>query len=145
MLSIPEMPEAPELSELSEFSEAPAIEAQAPDLEVLAMGHKIVDLLEDRQAIDIVMLDLRTVSLVADLFIIASADNRRQMRALIDTLLEGEHKKQFPPARIDGTPESGWIVLDYGAVVVHVFDPDTRAFYKLEQLWKKAPVVLRIQ
>ena len=118
----------------------PTVEA-----DVTALGHKIVDLLEDRQAMDILMLDMRAVSLLADYFILASADNRRQMRALVDVLLEAEQRDELPKPRIEGTADSGWIVLDFGAIVVHLFDPDTRAFYKLEQLWKQAPAVLRIQ
>ena len=115
------------------------------DPDATALGHTIVDLLEDRQALDILMLDLRAVSLLADYFILASADNRRQMRALVDVLLEAAQRRELPKPRIEGTADSGWIVLDFGAIVVHLFDPDTRAFYKLEQLWKQAPAVLRIQ
>lgn len=130
MSSIPQLPD----------QGAPPVEA-----DVTASGHKIVDLLEDRQAIDILMLDMRAVSLLADYFILASADNRRQMRALVDVLLGAEQRDELPKPRIEGTADSGWIVLDFGAIVVHLFDPDTRAFYKLEQLWKQAPAVLRIQ
>lgn len=110
-----------------------------------ALAHTIVDVIEDRQGSEIVLMDLRTISLLADYFIIASAESRRQMRALVDTVQETLHKQKVNPLRIEGTPESGWLILDYGSVVVHLFDPEAREFYKLEQLWKNAPIVLRMQ
>ncbi|MFN8472972.1 MAG: ribosome silencing factor [Anaerolineae bacterium] len=109
------------------------------------LAHAIVDILEDRQASDIVLMDLRAVSLLADYFVLASADSRRQIQALIDTTTETLRKQGIRPLRVEGTPDSGWIILDYGSVVAHLFDPEARAFYKLEQLWKNAPVTLRIQ
>ena len=109
------------------------------------LAHAIVDILEDRQASDIVLMDLRAVSLLADYFIIASADNRRQMQALIDTTSETLQKQGIRPLRVEGKPDSGWVILDYGSVIAHLFDPESRAFYKLEQLWKNAPVILRMQ
>ncbi len=131
---------------MSSLPEAPVTGANEPAAESGAdLAHAIVDILEDRQASDIVLMDLRAVSLLADYFILANADSRRQMRALLDTTTETLQKQGIRPLRVEGTPDSGWIILDYGNVVTHLFDPEARAFYKLEQLWKNAPVVLRMQ
>lgn len=131
---------------MSSIPEAPVTRANEPAPQNdTDLAHAIVDILEDRQASDIVLMDLRAVSLLADYFVVASADSRRQLQALIDTTTETLQKQRIRPLRVEGTPDSGWVILDYGSVVVHLFDPESRAFYKLEQLWKNAPVVLRIQ
>lgn len=130
---------------MSSLPEVPTAGTTIPDPETTELAHQIVDLISDRQGSDIVLMDLRDVSLLADYFILASADSRRQIRAIQDNVHEALHKRQISPLRIEGTPESGWVILDYGPVVVHLFDPEARAFYKLETLWKSAPVVLRIQ
>lgn len=130
------------MSSIPEPTNAATVE---PNAEATELAHTMVDLISDRQGSDIILLDLRTVSLLADYFILASADNRRQMRAIVDAVQEGLGKRGIKGGQIEGTPESGWIVLDQGSVVVHLFDPEARNFYKLEQLWKNAPTVLRIQ
>lgn len=137
MSSIPSIPDAE--------AQAAALPVASDAAESTALAHLIVDTLADRQATDIVLLDLHAVSLIADYFVLASADSRRQIRALVDTIQETLHKRQLAPIRIEGTPESGWIIMDYSSVVIHLFDPEARAYYKLEQLWKNAPTVLRIQ
>lgn len=91
------------------------------------------------------MLDMQDVSLLADYFVVCNAESVPQFRAILD-----EVEKQAKAAggrclRIEGEPSSGWILLDYGAVVVHVFDPELRAYYNLEGLWKQARLVVRIQ
>ncbi len=131
---------------MSSLPEAPVTGANEPAADSgLDLAHAIVDILEDRQASDIILMDLRAVSLLADYFVLANADSRRQMQALLDTTTETLQKQRIRPLRVEGKPDSGWIILDYGNVVVHLFDPEARAFYKLEQLWKNAPVVLRMQ
>ncbi len=106
----------------------------------------IVNLLEERQAANITMLDLRELTPLADYFIICTVESERQGRALQDYLAE-ELKKQHGvrPLSTEGEPASGWVLLDYNAVVVHIFSPQSRAFYRLEEAWKAAPVVLKIQ
>lgn len=130
---------------MSSLPDVSATGDRASEVDTTQLAHSIVDLISDRQGSDIVLLDLRDVSLLADYFILANAESRRQIRAIQDTIHEALHKQSISPLRIEGKPESGWIILDYGSVVVHLFDPEARAFYKLETLWKNAPVVLRIQ
>lgn len=130
---------------MSSLPQIPTTRIGGPDSDTTELAHQIVDLISDRQGSDIVLMDLRDVSLLADYFILASADSRRQIRAIQDNVHEALHKGKISPLRIEGTPESGWVIMDYGPVVVHLFDPEARAFYKLESLWKNAPVVLHIQ
>ncbi len=110
------------------------------------MARKIVDLVEEKQAVDITLLDLREVSVLADYFVICTSESSRQTRAILDAVvLTLKQEGILPLHPMEGGPESGWNLLDYGDVVVHVFDAETREFYALEQLWKDAQVVLKIQ
>jgi len=106
----------------------------------------IVGQLEERQAAEIVMLDLTEITPIADYFIICTAGSDRQARTLQEILGE-ELKRQYAirPLSTEGEPSSGWLLLDYNAVIVHIFSRDARTFYRLEELWKAAPVVLKIQ
>lgn len=91
------------------------------------------------------MLDIRNVGSFADYFVICSAKSKRQINAIVN-----EIDKVLSEAGVDihhreGKGESGWVLLDYADVIVHIFDPDTREYYGLEQLWSKAKPVIRIQ
>lgn len=115
-------------------------------LEGLDLAHEIVGKLEEHQAADIVLLDLREITPVADYFVICSVDSERQARTLHDILLEQLKKERsLRPLSTEGEPASGWILLDYNDIVVHIFSRQSRLFYRLEELWKAAPVVLKIQ
>jgi len=92
------------------------------------------------------MLDLRDITPLADYFVICTAESERQAKALQEILreeLKGAHRLR--PLSTEGEPASGWTLLDYNAVVVHIFSPKARAYYRLEELWKAAPIVLKIQ
>jgi ribosome-associated protein len=94
----------------------------------------------DRKAIDIVALDLRSVAGYTDFFVICSGNTDRQTKAIHDGIHEGmKHDHGILPRRVEGLPQARWILMDYLDVVVHVFTPETRAFYRLEQLWGEAP------
>ena len=92
------------------------------------------------------MLDIRNAASFADYFVIASAGSERQLRAVLDSIDEkiGKEHKIRPNGR-EGEPASGWVLLDYGDVIVHVFAPEERQFYDLEALWSSAVPVVRIQ
>ena len=110
------------------------------------LAHMIVDLAEDKQAVDITLLDLREISVLADFFVICTAESSRQTTAILDSVAaELKRTRILPLHPAEGDPTAGWTLLDYGDVVLHVFDAPTRSFYDLEQLWKEAPVVLKIQ
>jgi ribosome-associated protein len=91
------------------------------------------------------MLDLRKLNTVADYFVICSADNERQIKALIDALDERIVAELGREARVEGTPDTGWVLLDYNDVVVHIFSVALRDYYRIERLWSKATPVVVVQ
>ena len=94
----------------------------------------------DVKAIDLVELDLRDVLGYTDAFVICSGNTDRQTKAIHDRIHEGLKKEHgILPRRVEGLAEGRWILMDYLDVVVHVFTPDAREFYRLEQLWGEAP------
>jgi len=94
----------------------------------------------DKKAIDLVELDLRGVLGYTDYFLICSGNTARQARAIQEGILEGlKREHDLLPRRVEGSAQAGWILIDCLDVVVHVFTPDTREFYRLEQLWGEAP------
>jgi ribosome-associated protein len=94
----------------------------------------------DKKAIDMIELDLRDVLGYTDYFIICTGNTDRQTKAIHDGIYEGMKKEHgLVPRRVEGLSEARWILMDYLDVVVHVFTPDAREFYRLEQLWGEAP------
>jgi ribosome-associated protein len=110
------------------------------------LARQVVDLIEDKQALDITLLDLRQVSVLADYFVICTSESDRQTKAILDSIASDLKQLGIMPLHpAEGGPGAGWTLLDYADVVVHVFSAPTREFYDLEQLWKDAQVVLKIQ
>ena len=95
----------------------------------------------EKQATDIVILDVSEIIVITDLFVICSAATQRQIRTVIDAVEEALRGLGVKPLRREGEPESGWWLLDYVDVVVHVFGEEERAYYDLERLWSDAPHV----
>jgi ribosome-associated protein len=109
------------------------------------LARRIVDIASDKQAADVVMLDLRVVSIIADYFVVCTGTSERQIKALNDEIAETLAKEEkVKPLRTEGKADSGWVLLDYGGVVVHVFSPEARDFYRLEKLWAMAVPVLHM-
>lgn len=96
---------------------------------------KICDILSKHKAEDIVSIDVREKTEVADYFVIAGGRSMTHTRALIELLEEELDKEGFAPIRRDGVREGRWAVLDYGDVIVHIFNDESRLFYHLENLW----------
>jgi ribosome-associated protein len=95
---------------------------------------------EDKKAAELVTLDLRGVLGYTDWFVICSGNTERQTKAIHDGILEGlKHEHNVLPRRVEGVASADWILMDYLDVVVHIFTPATREFYRLEQLWGEAP------
>jgi ribosome-associated protein len=114
--------------------------------EALELARRIVDLLSDKLASDIVLLDIRGVSLIADYFVICSAGSERQTTAILKDLSERLLEEQGRKAlHTEGRGDSGWVLLDFGDVIVHVFSPQQREYYRLEELWSTATPVVRVQ
>lgn len=91
-------------------------------------------------------MDMRQVSPITDYFVIVSGGSDRQLKAIIDHISE-ETKRNYSVSvwRVEGDAQGGWVLLDYGDVVVHVFLPEKRSYYDLEGLWREAPILVRIQ
>ena len=102
-------------------------------------------MLEERKAENILLLDVQKVTILADYFIICSATSERQIRALSGDLSRQLKAEVGKPMNVEGEADSGWVLVDYGDVIVHIFSPDTRTFYDLEGFWKEAKTVVRIQ
>jgi ribosome-associated protein len=94
----------------------------------------------DRKALDLVQMDLREIIAYTDYLVICSGQTERQTKAIHDAIYEGmKSEHAILPRRVEGLPHARWILMDYLDVVVHVFTPETREYYRLEQLWGEAP------
>jgi ribosome-associated protein len=115
-------------------------------LDSLDIARHIVHVLDEHKAEDIILLDLRPDTVIADFFVICNGTSDRQIRALVEYVQEGVRDEfNRRPFSVEGTAESGWQLLDYGDVVVHVFLEEVRRYYDLEGLWNKASVLVSIQ
>jgi ribosome-associated protein len=104
------------------------------------LAHAAAAYAGDKKAADIVVLDLRGVAGYTDYFVICSGRTDRQTKAIHDAIHMGLKKDhQLLPKRVEGLSEARWILMDYLDVVVHVFTPDTRDYYRLEALWGDVP------
>ena len=116
--------------------------AERPPLDI---ARRIVELAEDKKAADIVLLDLTGLTTLADAFVICSGGSERQLDAIADGVIEGLRPEKIRPIGREGTAASHWVLIDFGAVVVHVFTPPEREYYSLEKHWSEARTVLRVQ
>ncbi|MBN1486337.1 MAG: ribosome silencing factor [Anaerolineae bacterium] len=107
----------------------------------------MTDVVIDKQGEDILILELKAVTTIADYFIICTGGSNRQLNALKSAIREDMKKAcdGLIPLNVEGTPESGWILMDYGGVIVHLFSAQMRDFYRLSSLWENAKVIKRIQ
>ena len=92
----------------------------------------------DKKALDVVVLDLRNTPAFTDFFVLCSGSNQRQVKAIADAVEEALRAAKIRPAHIEGYDRAEWILLDFFTFIVHVFTPQTRAFYSLERLWGDA-------
>ena len=104
----------------------------------------MVDVIANKKAANILTLDMRKITPLADYYILCDGTSARQIRAICDELLEKLKWAGTRVAKAEGTPESGWVLIDFGSVIVHVFSPEQRAYYQLEELWQNAPIVVRM-
>ncbi len=101
------------------------------------------DALDDKKGINITIIDISEVSIVADYFIIAGGSNINQVRALADNVDDEMRKNQIHSKHVEGYNNANWILMDYGDVVVHIFNEDDRLFYDLERIWRDGKIVER--
>jgi ribosome-associated protein len=110
-----------------------------------AVAHEIVDVAADRKASDVTLLDIHEVTTLADYFVIATGTSDRQIGAIANAIRDRMEEAQIALLNEEGRPADGWILLDYGQVIVHIFGEQQRAYYDLERRWKEAPTILKIQ
>ena len=116
-----------------------------PDADALALARRIVDLAEDKKASDIVLLEIGRLTSMADYFVICSGQSERQLGAIADGIAEGLRDEGVKPIGREGSSTAHWLLIDFGAVIVHVMAQPERDFYQLERLWAEAPLLLRLQ
>lgn len=97
--------------------------------------------IDDKKGQDIKIIDIHNVSVIADYFIIASGTNSNQVQAIVDNVEEQLGRAGFEAKQIEGNRNSSWILMDYGDVIVHVFDEENRLFYDLERIWRDGKVL----
>jgi len=113
--------------------------------ESLEITRALVQTLEEKKAENIVLMDLRGLSVFTDFFVICSGTSERMLRSLLKTARD-TLKQQFSiKGSVQGEPSNGWIAVDYGSFVLHLFSPEQRNFYLLEELWAEGKTLLRVQ
>jgi ribosome-associated protein len=125
----------------------PARTTPPPEIDTapLDLARRVVELAEDKKAAEIVLLEIAPLTTVADYLVVCSGGSERQLGAIADGIVEGLKAEGIRILAREGAPDSHWILLDAGAVIVHVFAPPERDFYALERLWAEAKTVLRVQ
>ena len=114
-------------------------------LEAIEVARKAVEAASDKQASDILLLDARGVCSFTDYLVICSGDSDRQIEAIRDEVGHTLKREAILPHHCEGTVDSGWLLLDFGDVIVHIFAPFEREYYQLAELWSEAISVVRIQ
>lgn len=104
-----------------------------------------MDALEERKGEDILLLDIHEIAIFAEYFVICSGTSERMLDALADAAQENVKQRYGLNARVEGQPRDGWILVDFGDVILHLFSPERRNYYRLEELWGKGKVLLRLQ
>jgi len=114
-------------------------------IEPTALARILAEAASEAKAEEVVVLDIHNLTIIADLFVICTGDNERMLRAISRQVSEATDKVGVDPRRTEGVPEAGWILIDYGDVVVHIFGKAERQFYRLEEVWSGAQTLLVIQ
>lgn len=114
--------------------------------EPVELARFVIDLVEEKKAEDILLLDIRGLSVIADYFVICTAGSERQLKTLLQTIREEVKKAYYLiPRNIEAESSTGWVLVDFVDIVVHAFSEEARAFYDLEGLWSEAPVLLKMK
>lgn len=111
----------------------------------MELARSIVITLEDKKGENIVLMDIRDLAVFADYFVICSGTSDRMLQALADAVRESAHQAYGLSTRTEGNPQDGWLLVDLGDVIVHLFSPERRNYYRLEELWSHGKILLRLQ
>ena len=107
------------------------------------MAKLAIEAMEEKKANDIKVIDIVEVSTIADYFLIASGNNRNQVQAMADEVEEKLGRAGIEPKHIEGYATANWILMDYGDIVIHIFDEENRLFYDLERIWRDGKAVAK--
>ena|ERR1035437_271079 len=113
-------------------------------METIEIARRAAEIASDKQASNILLLDMRDVCSFTDYFVLCSGDSQRQLSAIQDEITTALKEEGVVPHHSEGGEDSGWLVLDFGNIIVHIFDPQEREFYNLDELWSKAKTVVRM-
>ncbi len=119
---------------------SPSASSHAPERSV-ALARAAAAAAHDKLATDVVAIDVSAQLALTDVFVIATANNERQVGAIVDSVQERLHGQGVKPLRREGGREDRWVLLDFGDIVVHVQHREEREFYQLERLWKDCPTI----
>jgi ribosome-associated protein len=112
-----------------------------PDLDYLPNTLRIAELAFDVKALDIRAYQVRELTLIADAFVVCSAGSEAQSKAIVKSVRRGMKEIGVSPLHCEGEANMGWMVLDYGSIIVHIFREESRKFYDLDGLWADAPLL----
>lgn len=111
----------------------------------MQIARGIVNALEDKKAEDILLMDIQDVASFADYFIVSTGTSDRMLSTLAKSVIDTARNEYKLRGNVEGQPEYGWVVVDLGDIVVHLFSPEQRDYYQLEELWQEGRVLLRLQ
>ena len=113
-----------------------------PQSDALRIAKVAAQAADEKQATDVTVFDVGEILAITDLFVVASAGNKRQVRTICDAITDAVRRETGrSPLSSEGVTEQQWILIDYGSVVIHVFDDETRRFYEIERLYRDVPAV----
>ena len=113
-----------------------------PQSDALRIAKVAAQAADEKQATDVTVLDVGEILAITDLFVVASAGNKRQVRTICDAITDAVRRETGrSPLSSEGVTEQQWILIDYGSVVIHVFDDETRRFYEIERLYRDVPAL----
>jgi len=104
-------------------------------LTTLEIAYKAKDAMVEKKATDMLLIDIAKITEIAEYFMLCSARNRAQAQAIADEIMEKLEAEDIRPLRKEGYESGGWILLDYGSLIIHIFQPEEKEYYKLERLW----------
>jgi ribosome-associated protein len=112
---------------------------------MLEIAQTIINVLEEKKGEKILLIDINQISSFTDYFIICTGTSDRMLDALADSVVKSVHEKHNIKGRIEGTSRCGWVLIDFGSILVHLFSPDQRDYYQLEKLWQEGKIILHVQ
>ena len=109
------------------------------------LANLIIESIEDKKGVDVLLLDMREQTTIADYFLLCNSTNERQLRAIAEAVRDdAKQKAGIGGAKVEGDYRSGWVLVDFGDLMVHIFSEEKRSYYNLEELWEDGKVLIRM-